>query len=93
MHRSGTDAEDLRSLSEGQWFARIEEIGEEAGYFQRLGESHAAFFVDESPTLIVTFETVNSIRRSQPGQLPLGYHVAKGRKWSHICLIARSDTW
>ncbi|MDH5528691.1 MAG: phosphoadenosine phosphosulfate reductase [Paracoccaceae bacterium] len=93
MHRSDTDAEDLRSLSEGQWFARIEEIGEEAGYFQRLGESHAAFFVDESPTLIVTFETVNSIRRSQPGQLPLGYHVAKGRKWSHLCLIARSDTW
>ena len=85
--------DDPRDLSESEWFARLEEIGEEAGYFRRLGQSHAAFFVDESPTLVVTFETVTSIRDHQPGQLPLGYHVAKGRGWSHLCLIARSNTW
>ena len=84
---------DPRMLSESEWFARLEEIGQDAGYFQRLGQSHAAFFVDESPTLVVTFETVDSIRASQPGQLPLGYHVAKGRGWSHLSVIARSDTW
>ena len=93
MHRSDTGAEDLRSLPDGQWFERIEAIGEEAGFFQWLGPSHAAFFMDESATLVVTFETVESIRRSQPGQLPLGYHVAKGRNWSHLCLIATRDTW
>jgi hypothetical protein len=93
MQSSDTDAEDLRSLPDSQWFRRIEAIGVESGYFEWLGASHAAFFVDASPTLIVTFETVDSIRRSQPGQLPLGYHVAKGRKWSHLCLIAKSDTW
>ena len=93
MQSSDTDAEDLRSLPDSQWFERIEEIGHESGYFEWLGASHAAFFVDAGPTLIVTFETVAGIRRSQPGQLPLGYHVAKGRGWSHLSLIAKSDTW
>ena len=93
MQSDDASTADPRSLSDADWFARIEEIGEEAGYFQWLGSSHAAFFLDESPTLIVTFETVASIRTSQPGQLPLGYHVAKGRGWSHLCLIAREDTW
>lgn len=86
-------ADDPRNLTESEWFARLEDIGEEAGYFQRLGAAHAAFFVDASPTLVVTFETVASIRHHQPGQLPLGYHVAKGRGWSHLCVIARSNTW
>lgn len=84
---------DPRSLSDTDWFARIEEIGKEAGYFRRLGAFHSAFFLDAGPTLIVTFETAASIRQSQPGQLPLGYHVAKGRGWSHLCLIARGNTW
>lgn len=93
MQDNEAKAADPRSLSDADWFARLEEIGEEAGYFQWLGRDHAAFFLDESPTLIVTFETVQSIRTQQPGQLPLGYHVAKGRGWSHLCLIARRDTW
>lgn len=93
MQDSEGSTADTRSLSDSDWFARVEQIGEEAGHFQWLGRSHAAFFLDESPTLIVTFESVASIRTRQPGQLPLGYHVAKERGWSHLCLIARSDTW
>ncbi|OYX41341.1 MAG: hypothetical protein B7Z02_16105 [Rhodobacterales bacterium 32-67-9] len=93
MQSENASTVDPRSLSDADWFARIEEIGAEAGYFRWLGTSHAAFFLDESPILIVTFETVASIRQAQPGQLPLGYHVAKGRGWSHLCLIARSNTW
>lgn len=93
MQDNEASTADPRSLSDGGWFARLEEIGDEAGHFQWLGRNHAAFFVDESPTLVVTFETVASIRTHQPGQLPLGYHVAKGRGWSHLCLIARGNTW
>lgn len=93
MHEKEANTADPRTLSDADWFARIERIGEEAGHFQWLGANHAAFFLDESPTLIVTFETVAAIRTHQPGQLPLGYHVAKGRGWSHLCLIARRDTW
>ena len=74
------------------WLARIEEIGEEAGYFQPLGARHWAFFMDESPTLLVTFETVDAIRARSDG-LPMGHALAKMRGWSHLCLIADGDTW
>lgn len=93
MQRGTTEASGRVPAADGDWFARMEEIGEEAGYFQRLGPRHSAFFLDESPILLVTFETVQSIRQTQPGQLPIGYQIAKGRGWSHLCLIAEGDTW
>lgn len=93
MQNSTTEAVDHRSSADADWFARMEEIGDEAGYFQRLGSRHSALFVDEAPILLVTFETVQSIRQTQPGQLPMGYQIAKGRGWSHLCLIADGDTW
>ncbi|MCA0272790.1 MAG: phosphoadenosine phosphosulfate reductase [Proteobacteria bacterium] len=88
-----TEATGRVPAVDGDWFARIEEIGEEAGYFQRLGPHHSVLFLDEAPILLVTFETVQSIRQTQPGQLPVGYQIAKGRGWSHLCLIADGDTW
>ncbi|MEZ5779950.1 MAG: phosphoadenosine phosphosulfate reductase [Paracoccaceae bacterium] len=93
MQGVDANAAELTAMSDVEWFARIEEIGEEAGYFEPLGADHAAFFVDDSPTLLVTFETVRQIRDRQPGQLPMGYHVARARAWSHLCLIASADNW
>jgi len=84
---------DHASSADSDWFSRLEALGAESGYFQRLGKRHSAFFLDQSPTLLVTFETVRSIRENQPGQMPLGHQVAKGRDWSHLCLIADGDTW
>jgi len=74
------------------WLEAIEEIGEEAGYFQTVGSRHWAFFSDESPVLLVTFETVADIRR-RPDGLPMGYALARERGWSTLCLIADGDTW
>lgn len=93
MQTEKTGATTRASSADADWFARMEEIGEEAGYFQRLGSRHSALFLDEAPILLVTFETVQSIRQTQPGQLPVGYQIAKGRGWSHLCLIADGDTW
>lgn len=75
------------------WLALIEEIGDEAGYFETLGKDHWAFFVDESPTLIVTFETLDSIRQGADDQMPLGHHIARAGGWSHLCLIAGKESW
>ncbi|WP_114966835.1 phosphoadenosine phosphosulfate reductase [Alkalilacustris brevis] len=77
-----------------EWLARIDEIGEELGYFQRLGKDHAAFFSDDSQTtLLVTFETAEAIRTGQPGQMPQGLGLARGKGWSHLCLVAFHDSW
>jgi len=72
---------------------RLDEIGEALGYFQPLGGRHAAFFVDDGPTLLVTFESVAAIRGGSDSQMPLGYRIAHRAGWSHLCLIADGETW
>lgn len=84
---------DAMALSETEWFARIADLGSKGGAFARLGASHAALFVDAGPTLLVTFETAGTIRKTQGDQLPLGYAMAMERGWSLLCLIADHDTW
>ncbi len=81
-----------KTTDRASWLAAIDEIGEEAGYFQTLGARHWAYFVDESPTLLVTFETVDAIR-ANPSQMPYGDAIARAHGWSHLCLIADGDTW
>ncbi|PJF10682.1 phosphoadenosine phosphosulfate reductase [Pseudorhodobacter sp. MZDSW-24AT] len=96
-----TAAASAQAISDGSaaeldaragWLAMMDEIGEEAGYFQALGARHWAFFVDESPTMLVSFEQAGDIL-SRPGQMPLGHDIAKDKGWSHLCLIADGDTW
>ena len=82
----------LRSSSDSDWFARMETLGAREGSFTRLGNSHSALFINRKQTLIVTFETADSIRR-RPEQLPLGHASTAARGWSHLCLIAHSQTW
>jgi len=75
------------------WADRMDEIGEELGYFQPLGPAHAAFFVDDGPTLLVSFETAESIRANTPGRMPTGYALARAEGWSFLCIIADGPTW
>ena len=75
------------------WAERIEEIGEELGYYQRLGPEHAAFFVDDGPVLLVGFETAESIRNATPARMPAGYALARRRGWSYLCVIAEAQSW
>ncbi|MBC7476565.1 MAG: hypothetical protein H7317_00540 [Pseudorhodobacter sp.] len=74
------------------WLALIDLIGEEEGYFQTVGPRHWAMFVEDSPTLIVSFETMDQAR-ARAGQMPLAHHVAAAKGWSHLCLIADGQTW
>lgn len=85
--RDASDCDDRDS-----WLARIDAIGEDAGYFQTIGPRHWAFFADESPTLLVTFETVEAIRATAT-RLPMGHGIAAAKGWSHLCLIADGETW
>ncbi|MBW6507467.1 MAG: phosphoadenosine phosphosulfate reductase [Rhodobacteraceae bacterium] len=84
---------ELAALSPAEWAARLEEIGDEAGYCEKLGSRHRVFFSDQQPVLLVTFETVADIRARQPDQLPLGYAIASARGWSSLTIIAEDYTW
>lgn len=93
MKSVGAEPADLRSLSGTAWFDRIQRIGDEHGSFERLGDSHVSLYSKGSATLLVTFETVDSIRKTQSSQLPYGLSLARERGWSHLCLIAERPTW
>jgi hypothetical protein len=76
-----------------EWLAAMETATEEEGYVQPLGDRHWAFFHDDGPTLLVTFERAGAIRSLSADLLPDGCRLAKANGWSHLCLIADGDTW
>ena len=81
------------ALTEADWHAMVEEVGDRNGFYEPVGDDHFALFNDNSPTLLVTFETVDAIRAEDPAALPLGQQVATARGWSSLTLVARSRTW
>lgn len=76
-----------------EWLANLEDIGEERGYFEPLGQSHFAVLTDAAPTLLVTFETIDTIREETKDELPLGFDLVSENGWSHLGIIANGNTW
>ncbi len=83
----------LSGLSREVWFDRLEDLAEEFGYFEPLGAHHSAVFIDESPTLLVSFETVDGIREGAEKAEPIGFELVRAAGWSHLCILADGDTW
>ncbi len=75
------------------WLDEAEEVAGEDGYVERLGARHAAIFIEDKPTLLVTFETHQSIEALSPDAQPLGWEMARALGWSHLCLVSDGDTW
>ena len=75
------------------WLDKVEEIAGDDGYVQRLGARHAALFIENKPTLLVTFETHEGISASSAKAQPLGWGIAGALGWSHLCLVSDGDTW
>lgn len=84
---SGLDAQT------NEWLANLEDIGEERGYFEPLGAQHFAILTDAAPTLVVTFETIDSILAESKNELPLGFDLVAENGWSHLGIIAKGNTW
>lgn len=74
------------------WLAAMDAIAEDDGYLEPLGKRHWAFFAEDRPTLLVTFERAEAIR-ARPGQLPEAYPMCRARGWSLLTLIAEGETW
>ena len=72
---------------------RLSEMGEDLGHFEALGARHWALFIDEGPTLLVSFESLETLRALPAGSLALSHEVARANGWSYLCLIADGATW
>ncbi|WP_417586256.1 phosphoadenosine phosphosulfate reductase [Pararhodobacter oceanensis] len=79
--------------TDADWLAIMDEIGEEAGYFEPLGKKHSAFFSDLGTVLLVSFETLPGVRGAGGAQMPLGYQIAAPRGWSSLSIVAHEPTW
>lgn len=81
------------NLPEEAWLDRIEDIAEDHGYFEPLGPHHSAVFLDSGPSLLVTFETIESARSRASSDAPLGWELASTAEWSQLCMLSHKETW
>ncbi|EPX83339.1 hypothetical protein ruthe_02965 [Rubellimicrobium thermophilum DSM 16684] len=77
---------DLSDLSEEEWLARLDALGEEHGFFERMGREHAALFIDAGKKLLVAFETMEAAR-SAPSSAPLGFDHVTRNGWSLLAPV------
>ncbi len=89
----GEVGKEMRELSDSEWQQKLEALGDEVGYFERLGKSHSALLAEDGPVLLVSFEARGGIRARSDAQMPLGYTVAQAGGWSSLTLICSHDTW
>ncbi len=75
-----------------EWFAFMDETSADEGSFLTVGDRHWAFFHDDGPVLLVTFEQIDTVRE-RSNALPYGHDVARQSGWSHLCLISEGETW
>jgi hypothetical protein len=83
---------DLEGLSEQDWLARLDDLGDAHGDFAQLGSRHVALSVDAGRQLLVTFDSLEEARR-RSGALPLGLDHVTRNGWSVLAMISRGDTW
>jgi len=83
---------DLGDLPEGEWAARLDALGDDHGFFERLGDRHLSLFVESGPSLLVSFDTIAGARRS-PNALPRALDQVTRNHWSVLTILSRGDTW
>ncbi len=74
------------------WQQRMLAIAEGDGDFLPLGSKHYAFFAEERPELLVTFEDAATLRERED-KLPEHYALAKARGWSILTILCEGETW
>ncbi len=80
------------SQAADDWLAAMDAVAEDDGYLEKLGPRHWAFFAEDGPVLLVTFERAETIR-AREDQMPAAYAMAKARGWSILTLIAEGETF
>jgi len=79
-------------MSNRAWFGRLKAVGEEGGFFERLGQTHTAVFIDETRTLLVTFTNSHALDDA-PDSLPMGHELASDAGWSLLSIVADRENW
>jgi len=82
----------LAALDREGWFAAVEELAEEDGYFEPLGKNYNAIFHEAGPRLIVTFEEFGEVF-ARDNREPRGFDMMRLNGWSHLCILSDGGRW
>ena len=82
---------EIDDLDRGTWISRVEDISEEFGSAEPVGFSHNAYFIDAGRTLLVTFESVAGIRKSNDDNAPLGWPFVQSKGWSSLTIMSDAE--
>lgn len=81
------------SLDRAAWLSLLRNLGEGSGGFDALGDHHWAILNEDGPTLVISFDRLEDIRKLEPGQMPHIFGQATQNGWSHLSLISEGDSW
>ena len=84
---------DLTDLGANEWLGEVDDICEEFGFFEQLGDSHCAGFLEAGNNLLVTFENAEIVRTKNTDAEPRGFAYARHDGWSHLALISFKPSW
>lgn len=80
-------------MDQAQWLKRLQGIGRDHGFFERLGADHLALFVQESDTLVVTFDSAARVYAQEADGLPLGFEAVQRKEWSLLSILSLDEGW
>lgn len=81
----------LTGLNRVDWIARTEELAELYGDTEPLGGGHTALFIDAGKSLLVSFESVATIRKSYDDNAPIGWSFVQTHGWSSLTILANAE--
>ncbi|MDX8353276.1 phosphoadenosine phosphosulfate reductase [Cognatiyoonia sp. IB215182] len=84
---------DMVGLDTNAWLAELDGLCDDLGFFEQLGSSHFAGFLEAGNDLLVTFETVDQARLHNVDSEPRGFAYARHDGWSHLCLLSMGESW
>lgn len=84
---------NLGKLSRTEWLDELRLIGESRGFSEPLGKNHAAVFVEDGDTLLVTFESMSGIEALSGTRTPFGFDMVRSHGWSSLSVLSHGDTW
>lgn len=84
---------NLKDLEQNAWLAEVDDICDEHGFFEQLGATHFAGFLEAGNKLLVTFENTEVIRACYADAEPRGFAYARHDGWSHLALLSSGESW
>jgi hypothetical protein len=84
---------NLKDLGANAWLGQVDDICEDHGFFEQLGKGHFAGFLEAGNSLLVTFESVQSIRENNVDAEPRGFAYTRQDGWSLLSLFSFKESW